>query len=370
MRMKLLVLVDRLDHAGGLERSLANKLRSWCKDGNQVHIATIEQVGPDYYLYDERAKRIDLGVHYDRGLPLTSKNNVLLAFRHFSALRDVCNRLRPTHIVHCGYGFDFYFLPLISRGAFLVKENHSSRYVYRHNQGGVLGRIKRVIRSWFESRYHAVVFLSTEEARLSGLSNTVVIPNALDERHVPVLVRKKRIISAGRICAVKGFDRLIDAWLLAAPKLPDWHLAIYGDGDFSDVEALKSKIVSLGLSASVSVHPATHEIIDLMAESRIYAMTSRSECFPMVLLEAMQTGLPIVAYDCPTGPRNIITHDVTGIIVPDGDTEAFANALVRLATDASLAKLISSNGQRESLRYASEDIAQMWKTLFSFGVTR
>jgi glycosyltransferase involved in cell wall biosynthesis len=368
--MKLLVLVDRLDHAGGLERSLANKVRSWCSDGNEVHIATIEQAGPDYYSYDERAKRMDLGVHYNRSLPLTAKFNVLVAFRHLLVLRDVCNRIRPTHIVHCGYGFDFYFLPLISRGAFLVKENHSSRYVDGYREASFLGRFKRVVRRWFDSRYHASVFLSAEEARLSGLSNTVVIPNALDERPVPVIPRKKRIISAGRICAVKGFDRLIDAWALAAPKLPGWDLAIYGDGAASDVEALKSKILSLGLSTSVSVNPATPEIIDLMAESSIYAMTSRSECFPMVLLEAMQTGLPIVAYDCPTGPRNIINHDVTGLVVPDGDSVAYADALVRLATDANLAEEISSNGQRESLRYASDDIARMWTALFSIGVIR
>lgn len=369
--MKVLLLVDRLDIAGGLERSLANKVQTWCEEGRDVHIATIDQQGSDYYAIDARAVRSSLNIHYDRETGLLAIANLWRAVRHFVALRRVYRQARPTHVVHSGYGFDFYFLPLIARSAFLIKENHSSRYRHEGMTQTAFNHLKDQLRIWFDSRYDASVFLSNEEAELSRLRNTVVIPNALEKREFQeCLTRRKQVISAGRICTVKGFDRLIEAWALAAPQLPDWHLNIYGDGTPADVADLQNKISSLGLSECVSLHPATLDIIERMAESRIYAMTSRSECFPMVLLEAMQAGLPIVAYNCPTGPRNIVVHNDTGVLVPDGDATGFADALVRLASDPDAAEAIARNARRESQRYSSGDIASKWSALFSRGRIR
>lgn len=365
MRIKLLILVDRLDLAGGLERSLANKVRTWCDDGHEVHIASIEQKGRDYYSIDARAIRWNLDIDYARDVPLLETRNIKCAINHFIKLRRSYRKIRPTHIIHCAYGFDFYFLPIIARKAFLIKENHSSRHQWVNVNKDKFSLIKAKIRFWFDSRYDAAVFLSDEEARLSGLRNTVVIPNGLDERVVPDRERKMQVISAGRICQVKGFDRLIEAWAIASPKLAGWNLAIFGDGTAADVAELKNKIAHLGLSECVAVNPSTPEIIDRMAESRIYAMASRSECFPMVLLEAMQVGLPIVAYDCPTGPRNIITDGTTGVLVPDGDATAFSNALVKLANDPKMEGVIGTNARSALQRFESANIGRMWSALFS-----
>ena len=369
--MKILLLVDRLDIAGGLERSLANKVKTWCEEGRDVHIATIDQQGPDYYAIDARAIRSKLDIHYDREISLLAIANLKRAIRHFMALRRVYLQARPTHVVHSGYGFDFFFLPLIARGAFLIKENHSSRHRAEGMVRSTFDHVKTKIRTWFDSRYHVSVFLSKEEAQLSGLRNTVIIPNALENRVIPEhLTKRNQVISAGRICAVKGFDRLVEAWSLASPQMPGWHLVIYGDGTVADVAEIQHKISFLGLSDSVSVYPATLDVIDRMAESRVYAMASRSECFPMVLLEAMQVSLPIVAYNCPTGPRNIVVHDETGILVPDGDAASFANALVKLASNPEVAESIARNARQSSERYSSGDIASMWSALFSRGAVQ
>lgn len=364
--MKVMVLADRLDIAGGLERSLANKVKAWCDEGRDVHVVTISQEGGDYYCIDARVTRSNIGVYYNGQISLLTFANIRHAVRHFIALRKLYREIRPTHIVHCGYGFDFYFLPFISRRSFLIKENHSSRYK-PENLRGLFNRLKERIRYWFDSSFDASVFLNNEEARLSGLRNTVVIPNALAERRVLDRDCRKQVISAGRICAVKGFDRLVEAWALAAPQLPNWHLTIYGDGATADVLELHKKISYLGLSERVSVRASTIEIIERMAESSIYAMASRSECFPMVLLEAMQVGLPIVAYDCPTGPRNIIASGDTGFLVADGDAKGFADALVRLAQHPDLAVAIGSKARHAALRYTSGDIATMWSVLFARG---
>lgn len=176
--------------------------------------------------------------------------------------------------------------------------------------------------------------------------------------------KKNRVIAAGRICRVKGFDRLVDVWALLADRLPDWQLHIYGDGEGQDVESLRALIAAHGLQHCVHVHPATTAIHERIAESRIYAMTSRSECFPMVLLEAMQLGVPVVAYDCPTGPRNILESGVTGILVEDGDAESFAEALVALASDPAAQQVLGDAARDASRRYAPEQVMPLWSRLF------
>ena len=112
------------------------------------------------------------------------------------------------------------------------------------------------------------------------------------------------------------------------------------------------------------MNPATAAIQDRIAESRVYAMTSRSECFPMVLLEAMQLGVPIVAFDCPTGPRNIILNDVTGLLVPEGDIARFADALVALAQDYERQKEMGKAARLESDRYELDQVMPVWTRLF------
>ena len=172
----------------------------------------------------------------------------------------------------------------------------------------------------------------------------------------------KLVVAAGRLGKRKGFDRLLTAWARVAHEFPDWRVAIYGHGPWS--RKLGRWANELGVGDSVDLAGNSRRLPEEMAKASLFVMTSRREGFPMVLLEAMSVGLPVLAYDCPTGPRDIVTDGVDGYVVPDGDTEALA---------ASLAELMDSEDERRRLgaaaigtaaEYDIAIIAARWEALF------
>ena len=363
----VLVLAGELSRAGGLEKSLSHKVAAWTKRGVEVQVVSVIDNGPDFYPVGPRVSRRSLGIRYRQDEPLHSAGNLWRALQHALALWRLLRAESPDVVIHCGYGFDFFLLPLLApKRTILIKENHSSRAYSRGKMGGLLMRMKSKLRTRFERRYTWMVFLSEEEARACALPNARVIPNALPPlAYDPEAVERKNVvIAAGRICHVKGFDRLLEVWALASPRLAGWELHMYGDGEPADVAELGAKIDQAGISSTVRIRPATPIIGKKMAESRLYAMTSRSECFPMVLLEATQIGLPIISFDCPTGPRNIVIDTKTGRLIPDGDTALFADTLVALALDPAACRRMSEQARIACRRFEIDQVTSDWMRLF------
>ena len=177
-------------------------------------------------------------------------------------------------------------------------------------------------------RFDRFVVLTEEDKGYWGdLPNILVIPNAaLAIPEKKTTLSAKRVIAVGRLDHQKAFDRLIKAWSMISPaSRPGWRLDIFGQGEWE--EMLKNMITDLGLSDSVSVNRPTQRVFDEYSASAFLAMTSHYEGFPMVMIEAMACGLPVVTFDYPCGPKDIITEGVDGLIVKDGDLQAFANAM-------------------------------------------
>ena len=102
-----------------------------------------------------------------------------------------------------------------------------------------------------------------------------------------------------------------------------------------------------------------------MAGASLYAMTSRREGLPMVLLEAMAIGLPAVAYDCPTGPRDVIADGVDGYVVRDGDEEALAGRLAMLMDDPEARRRMGEAARAKAAAYDVARLAERWEALFA-----
>jgi glycosyltransferase involved in cell wall biosynthesis len=136
------------------------------------------------------------------------------------------------------------------------------------------------------------------------------------------------VVAAGRLARSKGFDRLLEAWAVVVQDHPDWHLKIFGEGNERD--ALSQQLLALGLQSQASLMGYSTRIREEMAEASIFALASRAEGYPMVILEAMSCGLPVVAFDCHTGPREMIDHGTDGLLVPDDDVKGLAAALSSL----------------------------------------
>ncbi|HYJ68534.1 MAG TPA: glycosyltransferase family 4 protein [Nocardioidaceae bacterium] len=191
------------------------------------------------------------------------------------------------------------------------------------------------------------------------------IPNALSwpaAKHPPPLVNKV-VVAAGRLEPQKAFDRLIKAYAPLAASRPDWRLDIYGAG--STKPALKKLIDDLGVGSNVTLRGYSRDISTALAQSSIYALSSKFEGFPMVLLEAMSVGLPMVAYDCPRGPAEIVRDGVNGRLVSNGDRPAFTAALEQLMDSQRLRQHMGAASRADAADYAMPNIIERWTKLFT-----
>ena len=170
------------------------------------------------------------------------------------------------------------------------------------------------------------------------------------------------VMAAGSLSRRKGFDRLLEAWARLAPRHPDWRLEIYGDG--RDRAELEQLIDDLGIHGSARLCGYSPRLLEELERASVFAMTSRKEGFPMVILEAMSLGIPVVAYDFPTGPRDIITDGSDGFLVPDGRTRLLAEALDALMRDAHRRRSFSDAALGKVAAYRIDTIGARWEALF------
>jgi glycosyltransferase involved in cell wall biosynthesis len=219
-------------------------------------------------------------------------------------------------------------------------------------------------------RFDAIVVLTGDDARdyrdeLNGSATRVEqIPNALPELGGGTsALEEKAVVAAGRLTGQKGFDLLIRAFAQVVPERPDWELRIYGDG--SQRAELERLIAELGLNGSVRLMGATSDIGEELARASVFALSSRFEGFGMVLVEAMSKGVPVVSFDCPRGPSEIVDDGVDGVLVPNGDVDALASALVELTGDEQRRRSLGAAGLEKSRRYEIGAIGARWDALLA-----
>jgi glycosyltransferase involved in cell wall biosynthesis len=192
-------------------------------------------------------------------------------------------------------------------------------------------------------------------ARLTCIPNSGPAPTA--EPYDPA---RRLVLAAGRLAPQKGFDRLIAAWAIVErdPRSHGWRLDILGDGP--DGAALQAQARDL---TRATIRPAMAAIDVAFAEAGLFAASSRFEGLPMVLLEAAAHGVPAVAFDCETGPAEIIVDHETGLLVPEGDVEALADALLRLMDDAATRRRLSDGARVRARAFERSRIVEEWLAL-------
>ena len=230
-------------------------------------------------------------------------------------------------------------------------------------------RLSQEMRRVFRS-FDAIVALTDDDARayraeLNGAPTRVErIPNALPALGGGTATLEERaVVAAGRLTGQKGFDLLIRAFARVARERPGWELRIYGDG--SQRAQLERLIGELSLNGSVRLMGATRDIGEELARGSVFALSSRFEGFGMVLVEAMSKGLPVVSFDCPRGPAEIVDDGVDGVLVPNGDVDAFASALIALIDDEDRRRALGAAGLVKSKSYEIGPIGARWDALLA-----
>lgn len=167
-------------------------------------------------------------------------------------------------------------------------------------------------------------------------------------------------LAVGRLTSQKGFDIMLKIWRIAENKIQNWKLLIVGSGE--DENILKEMVQKFNL-CRVEFIPNTSEIAKYYLSSSCYLMTSRYEGFPMVLLEAQSFGLPVISYNCKTGPDEIIKNGVNGFIVRENDVSTFINSMKKIAESHDLLVKLSNGACSEISKYNTNVIVEKWERL-------
>ena len=374
--MKIIYCIRATYNPGGMERVLLNKVTYLV---NKLHwdvtIVTTDQQGrPPFYPFPEQIRMIDLHIDYadDNEKPVFGKITGYLRRRqkHRKALATLLMREKADVVVSL-YPSESSFIPSIPDGSKKVLELHYCKFFrLQYGRSGLLGLIDRWRTRHDEKiarRFDKFVVLTQEDCGYWGaFPNLEVIPNAamqFGECHSDV--SQPRVIAVGRLDYQKGFDRLIQAWEIVQKdaKCRNWRLDIFGQGEWRDM--LQRMIEKAGLDQSAHIHPPTSQIGNEYADSSLLVMSSNYEGFPMVMIEAMACGLPVVSFDYKCGPRDIIDNGINGLLVSNGDIEGLAYAMIEVISDNAYRKLLSANAKRIVETYSEEAVMAKWIALFS-----
>lgn len=373
--MKLIYCIASLHHPGGMERVLLNKLCWFVRQGGyDLTVVTTDQSGlPPFYAFPPEVKMIDLDINYAVDNQRSPMAKIVSYFRKRCLHRKRLSRLllkERADIVVSLYPSESSFIPRIQDGSKKVLELHYNKFFrLQYNRRGLLGLADR-FRTWQDERivrrFDQFVVLTHEDAAYWGaLPNLTVIPNAAIQTDTPQADTRNshRVIAVGRLDYQKGFDRLIEAWNLLPVALREtWNLAIFGQGEWQ--EKLTQQIRHLHLEESVRIYPPTTEIAQAYASSAFLAMSSHYEGFPMVMIEAMSCGLPVVTFDYPCGPKDIIRDGENGFLVKEGDIEGLSQALGRMMTDEDLRICLGKTARLVLDTYRENTIMQQWTQCF------
>lgn len=363
---KRLVLVAPNLYGGGAERTLARLANHWSKQGRFVTVVTIAGINPEDFPLEGRVDRIGLGLVGGGGLTEAVRGN----YERIKAVRWAIRELRPDVVVS--------FIDQANVLALLAAKPLGVPVVISERTDPVKHEIGASWR-WMRRRTYrsaaALVVLTQETARLMSRlvasERIAVIPNAIPTA-VPTLAgpfrrrrfsedREQIVLAVGRLAAAKGFDRLIEAvgHLHRRGEFSDWRLVILGDGP--DRESLEAQAADLP-PGMVEFVGRVADPTDWYRRASLFALPSRYEGFPNALLEAMAEGLPAVAFEN-GATRQIIRHEWDGLIVPEGDTKALAEAMYGLLADADYRESLGRAACDVADRFSEADFCSRWDSV-------
>ena len=375
--MKIVYVFDSLASRGGAERIVINKmdyLATYFDYDITVITCYQSQSQPNAYPLSDKVKQLYLNIpfysQYKYHYPYRLWVKTAINRRLKKDLKEAITDLDPDILIGMGY-FIADIVSKIKCRAKKIIEAHEPRPFTLSDYGlnrSLLSKIymkhkRRMYFSAVEKNADVVVTLTQGDAiEWKKAKRTEVIPNfTAMPIHKLSEGTAKRIISVGRLEWVKGYDRLIKAWAIVERNHSDWKLDIYGSGTLEN--ELKKMIDDLNIQNLV-IHPFTSNITQEYANSSIFVLTSHFEGYSLVLLEAMKTGVPCIAFDIPFGPRDVIDDQKTGYLVEDNNIELMANKISFLIDNPTIRKNFAEASLVKSRQYDVKVIMDCWKKLF------
>lgn len=374
--MHILYIYAEISIKGGTDKVLVEKANWLVNHGYEVTIVTESQMGrPLSFVLDDKIRHVDMGLDFNKQY---SKGALQRFFIYYSLMKVYKVRLKRTlqelhpDIVITAMGRSLSLLSAMKDDSIKIGEAHTTKDHLRslhlmEERGGIYWIIAKYMR-WkmccSVSKLKALVLLTSRDSDDWGeITKTFVIPNPISfYPKETAKLESKQVIMVGRYNDAKGYDYLIPAWEIVHKRHPDWILNVFGSGELRDtvVRWVKER----NLEDCVILNEPTDDIMSKYLESSICVLSSRYEGFSLVIIESMSCGVPVVSFDCPHGPRNIISDGEDGLLIEYLNSQALANGICRLIEDPELRKQFGEKARHSILRFSKDVIMMKWDNLF------
>ena len=373
-QFRIVYCTPALYFAGGMERVLTMKANYFAEHfGYDVTIILTDgKEKPIFYPLSDKVKVINLDIGFEELWTCSFLKKIFFYLKKQHLYKKLLNRelmrIRPDITVSM-LRREINFINDIQDGSKKIGEIHINRANFRNFEGN--NALKNLFsKFWMNSLLSKlqrldrfVVLTEKDKEAWVELNNVCVIPNPLSftsTRHSDL--SEKRIIAVGRYCHEKGYDLLLKAWGIVQNRTTDWRLEIFGEGDRTQYEEM---VDTLNLDRHRCVlNGRSSRIQDEFLNSSLSVCSSKFEGFGLVITEAMACGLPVVSFDCPWGPRAIISDGEDGMLVENGNVDKLAEALVLMIQNPKQRKAMADKAIENVQRFSIDQIAGQWKSLF------
>lgn len=363
---------------GGMERILTEKINFLIENYNyEVILVTTDQKNKSFfYQLSSKVKVLDFELNFDEDYNKSFISKYISIKKKLkiykSKLEKIINSENVQVCISTG-GKELEFLYSLNVKCKKILEIHFSKkfreqfLIARNNNyiNRIVGKI-RTIQLINQTRSLDAVVVLTKKDKIDWKRTHKNIYHIYNFSSIVPLQKASlnvnRAIAVGKLDSQKGFDMLIDAWALEKDNLKNWELDIYGQGEWELL--LKEKIKFYDLGDSINLRGVTKNIETEFLNSSLFLFPSRYEGFSLVFIEAMNCGLPIVSFDCPEGPSELILENDIGFLVPANNLIKFSESMVRLTKDEKLRERMGKKSFEKSKNFSKENIMKMWDNLF------
>jgi len=356
--MKLLYIVPKIKIAGGVARVSSLKANYFVEHFNyEVHILS-QNEGEGQPFYDFNSKIVFHNI--------ILKGNVFHFLNSYkNQVSQKVNQIKPDVILVADNGLKAFIFPFIIKTKIpIILESHGSKFIeVERIKSNFLSKTIRYLKYKFKDfsaqKFTTIVALSNENLKEWNVNIGTVIPNpSWINNEITSDLKQRTIITVARNSHEKGLDRLLLIWKEIYRKHPEWSLDVYTD----DIQSLEKTANNLEIHSGIHYFNFAKNIEEKYLKSSIYVMTSRFEGFPMVLLEAMASGLPCIAYDCPSGPRSIIVNAENGFLIPDSNIQMFVEKLSFLIENEDTRVKLGAKAKETSEIYDIHLVMAKWNS--------
>jgi glycosyltransferase involved in cell wall biosynthesis len=357
---KITIICSRLDLPGGIERAVVNTANLLQSKGQQVTLLVLDETPASFYPLNPAIQVHYLPLHFgitEKGNSLQKK---LLFLQHIRLLRKQFAQLQPDVIIGTEYQLSIaaYLAARKAKTKIFAWEHHHFYWLHR-------SRFWQALFRKIYPKLTAVICLNpTEKALFEKIGcRTTVIPNFI-EKGAKASLQSKTLLTVGWLIKRKGVDLIPTIAEKIFRVFPDWQWIIIGTGP--EEEALVIEIHERGLDRNISiVKPSSPDLYSYYQNASLYVMTSRFECFPMVLLEAKAHGVPCVSFNCQSGPSYIIQHNRNGFLIEENNIDAMVEAIIQLLTNEEERKTFGTNAYKDIEQFSPDVVYALWEKLLA-----